>query len=139
MATNVTVSAGGIVLNTKSEVLVVNQRGNSWSLPKGHVDPGEEPVEAARREVQEETGVTDLRLVQILGSFGRYKIGQKEGEDKSEWKVMIFYLFKTSQMNLQPQDDHHPEARWVHPDEVELLLTHPQDKAFYKSIRPLMK
>ncbi len=33
--------AGGIVINRKQEVAIVNQNHDSWSLPKGHMDPGE--------------------------------------------------------------------------------------------------
>ena len=135
MPSKVTVTAGGVVINAQGMVLVVNQNGTSWSLPKGHVDPGEEPLEAAIREIREESGVTDLHLLQTLGAYGRYKLGQNTGEDKSEWKVMLFFLFKTRQNELKPQDPHNPEARWVQPDGVESLLTHPKDKAFFKSIR----
>ncbi len=132
----VTVSAGGVVLNQEGMVLVVNQRSNSWSLPKGHVDPGEDPLESAVREIREESGITELKFQRTLGAYGRYKIGLRTDEDKSEWKVLLFFLFKTSQKALKPQDINHPEARWVKPDEVVALLTHPKDKEFYKSIRP---
>ena len=135
----VTVSAGGVVINRQRMVLVVNQNGTSWSLPKGHVNPGEEPRQAAIREITEESGVTDLRFLCALGAYGRYKLGQNTGEDKQEWKVLLFFLFKTNQDELSPKDPHHPQARWVHPDEVEVLLTHPKDKAFYKSIRDQIK
>jgi len=131
----VTVAAGGVVLNKDGMVLVVNQNGNSWSLPKGHVDPGETPLQAAIREIDEESGITQLDLKGELGSYGRYKIGEKTGEDKSEWKVMVFFLFKTAQMALSPKDAHNPQAQWVSPDKVEAFLTHPKDKAFYKSVR----
>ena len=40
-------SAGGVVLNTQNEVLVVSQHGDSWSLPKGHIDQGEDALTAA--------------------------------------------------------------------------------------------
>ena len=131
----VTVSAGGVVINQDGMVLVVNQRGSSWSLPKGHIDPGEEPLQTAIREIKEESGITDLQFLQTLGAYGRYKIGLNTDEDKNEWKTLVFFLFKTDQNKLKPQDPHNPLARWVHPDEVSALLTHPKDKAFYKSIR----
>jgi len=139
MVSNVTVSAGGVVFNSQGMVLVINQNNTSWSLPKGHVDPGEEPLQAAIREIMEESGVTDLHFLCALGAYGRYKIGTNSGEDKQEWKVLLFFLFKTKQNELKPQDPDNPHARWVKPDEVVALLTHPKDKAFYKSIRTRIK
>jgi len=137
--TKVTVSTGGVVINTQGQVLLVNQNGTTWSLPKGHVEPGEDPIQTASREIMEESGVGGLHFVQILGIYGRYKIGKNGGEDKKEWKVISFFLFKTEQNDLHPLDASNPQARWVHPDEVESLLTHPKDKSFYQSIRSRIK
>ena len=53
-------SAGGVVVNAEGKVLVVNQHGTSWSLPKGHIEDGEDALAAARREIYEESGVSDL-------------------------------------------------------------------------------
>ena len=132
---NVTVSSGGVVIDQKGMVLLVDQRGTSWSLPKGHVDLGEEPLDAAIREIYEESGISELQFIKTLGAYGRYKIGKNTGEDKTEWKILLFFLFKTTQNELSPKDPQNPQARWVHPDEVEALLTHPKDKIFFKSIR----
>jgi ADP-ribose pyrophosphatase YjhB (NUDIX family) len=63
-----TYSAGGIVLNEQGQVLVVNQNGNSWSLPKGHIDPGEDARTAAERETKEESGISQLSYVGDLGN-----------------------------------------------------------------------
>lgn len=46
--------------------LVIRDRFGRWALPKGHVDPGEGPREAATREVAEETGIRTV-LVEYLG------------------------------------------------------------------------
>ena len=43
-----TKSAGGVVINQNEDVLVVSQQGISWSLPKGHIEVGEDAVTAAR-------------------------------------------------------------------------------------------
>ena len=48
---NKTITAGGIIMNEYNEVVIVNQNHDSWSLPKGHIDPGESPLEAALREI----------------------------------------------------------------------------------------
>ena len=45
-----TQTAGGVVVSRIGRILVVNQRGNSWSLPKGHIEPGEEKLAAAIRD-----------------------------------------------------------------------------------------
>ncbi|MCI0526904.1 MAG: NUDIX domain-containing protein, partial [Nitrospira sp.] len=88
-----TQSAGGIVVNKKGQILVVNQRGNSWSLPKGHIDDGEDPLAAAKREIYEESGIGKLSLIKELGSYQRHKIGLKGGDDLSELKTIHMFLF----------------------------------------------
>jgi ADP-ribose pyrophosphatase YjhB (NUDIX family) len=124
-------SAGGVVTNDDGQVLVVSQNGNSWSLPKGHIDPGEDPIIAAKREILEESGINELQYVRELGTYQRYKIGLRGGEDATELKTITMFLFKTSQQSLKPLDPHNPEARWVAKTEVANLLTHPKDKEFF--------
>lgn len=134
-----TVSAGGVVLNKHGEVLVVNQRGNSWSLPKGHLDKGEDLLMAARREIYEESGVHRLRLISPLGSYQRARIGKHGGEDKSEKKTLHFFIFRTDQIKLAPLDKDHPEARWVPINKVAALLTHPRDRKFFLKNKSIIR
>lgn len=128
-------SAGGVVTNGDGKILVVSQHGTSWSLPKGHIDPGEDPLTAAKREILEESGVRELQLVRELGTYSRYKIGANGGEDGSERKTITMFLFRTNQKDLQPTDPDNPEARWVPKSEVAALLTHPKDKEFFTNLR----
>src|ERR1700719_4181980 len=127
-------SAGGVVTNDEGEVLVVSQRGTSWSLPKGHIDSGEEALDAARREIYEETGIRDLELIRELGTYERHKIGVDGGDDRSELKVITMFLFRTSEKSLKPVDPDNPEARWVERSKVALLLTHEKDTEFFQRI-----
>lgn len=126
-----TESAGGVVINSRGEVLVVSQHGTSWSLPKGRIEAGEDRLAAARREIYEEAGVTELELIKELGSYGRYKLSGTGGEDCSEWKTIHMFLFKTEQEALSPIDPENPEALWVERGRVAELLTHPKDREFY--------
>jgi ADP-ribose pyrophosphatase YjhB (NUDIX family) len=128
-------TAGGVVVNEAGEILVVNQRGTSWSLPKGHIDPGETALEAAMREIWEESGVSDLELVRELGTYQRHKIGIDGGDDKSELKTITMFLFRTTQKELRPRDSDNPEARWVAREEVAGLLTHRLDREFFRGVR----
>lgn len=127
-----TESAGGIVLNRRGQVLVVSQHGTSWSLPKGHIEEGEDPLAAARREIYEEAGVKELELLSELGSYERYKLSATGGEDHSELKTIHMFLFKTAQDALRPVDPENPEALWLDKAEVAGRLTHPEDAEFYR-------
>lgn len=129
-----TQSAGGVVLNKKGDVLVVSQKGTSWSLPKGHIDEGEEVLAAAKREILEEAGISQLVLLKELGTYSRHKIGKDGGDDLREYKTITMFLFTTDQTELAPQDDDNPEARWVDPAQVHDLLTHEKDKEFFRNI-----
>lgn len=127
--------AGGVVLNARAEVLVVNQGGLCWSLPKGHIDAGEDALAAAKREIYEESGVSHLALVRELGVYQRFRTGMNGiGEDKNEFKTITLFLFTTNQEALSPIDPLNPEARWVNKENVAALLTHPKDKEFFLSI-----
>ena len=131
-----TYSAGGVVLNKKGFILVVSQHGNSWSLPKGHLDPGEDALTAARREIHEESGIQDLKLICSLGSYERHRIAWSGGDDLSELKVIEMFLFRTNEEALDPIDPDNPEARWALPEEAVSLLTHAKDREFLLKIIP---
>ena len=130
-----TKSAGGVVINSDGDVLVVSQHGTSWSLPKGHIDEGEDAITAAKREIYEESGITNLELIKELGTYQRYKIAKDGGEDKSELKTITMFLFRTNQNSLRPVDLENPEARWVRKEQAAELLTHPKDKEFFLRVK----
>jgi 8-oxo-dGTP pyrophosphatase MutT (NUDIX family) len=125
-----TESAGGVVINRRGQVLVVSQHGTSWSLPKGRIEAGEDYLAAARREIHEEAGVTELELIGELGSYERYRLNGSN-EDRSELKTIHMFLFKTEEEELSPIDPENPEALWVDRERVAELLTHPKDREFY--------
>jgi ADP-ribose pyrophosphatase YjhB (NUDIX family) len=133
-------SAGGVVIGPRGLIAVVNQNGVAWSLPKGRLESGEDARTAAEREIEEETGISKLEFIKDLGTYSRHKISKDgDGEEKSVLKVITIFLYKTSEHKLQPQDPDNPEARWVEPDKVADLLTHPKDKEFFISILPEIK
>ena len=127
-------SSGGIIQNSKSnKIAIVNQRGRSWSFPKGHIEEGENSLDCAKREVYEETGLEQIEFVKRLGKYERYKLNNDGTDDKSEVKIIELFLFSTdSQDELQPIDAHNPEARWVSIEEAMQLLTHEKDRDFLK-------
>lgn len=132
-------SAGGVVLNAEGAVAVVSQRGKSWSLPKGHRDGDEALIETAKREIAEETGLTQLTCIQELGTYERPKMTSEDKDGHDEMKVMTFFLFTTRERTLSPHDKDNPEAQWVPLEDVASRLTHPKDKTFFRKIMPLVE
>jgi len=59
------IAAGGLVLNEANELLLIFRRG-FWDLPKGKLDPNESIAECAVREVEEETGVSQIMLGNLI-------------------------------------------------------------------------
>ena len=124
--------AGGVVVGSDGRVVVVEQKYKAQSLPKGHVDSGETDREAAEREIFEESGIRQLEYIQDLGKYERYKIAIDGGDNKTERKTIVMFLYRTSQTKLEPQDPTNPQAQWVEVEEVSNLLTHARDKEFFE-------
>lgn len=93
-------------------VIVPTRRGAQGqrvlALPKGHVDPGESPEQAAAREVREEGGV-ETELLEKLGDV-RY-FYQRDG--RRIFKRVRFFLFAYRGGSPEDHDDEVEEARWM--------------------------
>lgn len=73
-------TSGGIVFrrakdkNNAVEILLIKDAKNRWTIPKGHVEEGEEPKQTAEREIREETGLQEMRVMNWLGKVNfRYR------------------------------------------------------------------
>jgi 8-oxo-dGTP pyrophosphatase MutT (NUDIX family) len=75
-------TSGGIIFrrskeNGQIEILLIQDAKNRWTIPKGHVEPGEEPKQTAEREIQEETGLQEMKVYNWLGKVHfRYRRAQ---------------------------------------------------------------
>ncbi|MEY3194167.1 MAG: hypothetical protein RIQ78_264 [Bacteroidota bacterium] len=104
-------AAGGYVLNESQQLLVFFRRG-FWDMPKGKIDPGETPEVAAVREVQEETGLVNVDLGDLLHlTWHTYELKGKRILKKTWW-----YRMNTTDHQLVPQTDEGiEEICWVEP------------------------
>lgn len=129
-------SAGGIVLNNKDEIVLVSQHlsGKSWSFPKGHIEPFEERVEAAKREVYEETGIKILDLIKDLGSYKRFALNDHGEDDQDKPKIIHLFLFRTTQVELKAIDKNIYDAKWFKKDEVAKKLSSAKDREYFLQI-----
>jgi 8-oxo-dGTP pyrophosphatase MutT (NUDIX family) len=123
------ISAGGVVLRGEQVVVIVPTRrapdgSRVLALPKGHVDPGENTLQAAEREVREETGVSRVELVRELGEV-RYWY-RRDG--RTIPKSVTFYLFSYLSGDTADHDDEVEEARWIDLREAQTALTHAAER-----------
>lgn len=121
-------SAGGIVFNSEGKILVTQHSQNKhWSFPKGWIDEGESPEQAALREVKEEGGVVS-EIVSKLGS-NKY-VYTLEGE--KIFKIVTYFLMKYKSGDPKDHDWEVSEANWYTPEDAFKQLTFSQDKGLLK-------
>jgi len=83
-------AGGGIVLNEKGEFLVIYRNG-TWDLPKGKLEKGEDFQTAALREVEEETGLPGLQMIEPLTStYHTYPLKGKLILKKTKWFILQY-------------------------------------------------
>lgn len=117
-------SAGGVVVRDGEVVVIVPTRraadgSRVLALPKGHVDPGETPIEAARREVREETGISAEPVTELGESRYWYR---REG--RTIGKRVAFFLFDHAEGDTADHDDEVEEVRWIPLEEAQTALSH---------------
>jgi 8-oxo-dGTP pyrophosphatase MutT (NUDIX family) len=121
-------SAGGVVVRGAQVVVIVPTRraadgSRVLALPKGHVDPGESPVEAAAREVREETGVVAEPVCELGESRYWYR---RNG--RTIGKTVVFFLFSYLDGSTDDHDHEVEEARWIDAADARLRLTYPAER-----------
>jgi 8-oxo-dGTP pyrophosphatase MutT (NUDIX family) len=126
-------SAGGVLVRSirgRPHVAAIRPHGRPgvWALPKGKIDAGESAVEAAVREVREETGV-EGRVVEKLGDVRYTYTATWEGaRGERIFKVVSFFLLTAGRGRIGEIDEamrvEVSEARWLPLDEAPRRLTH---------------
>ena len=126
------VSAGGLVIDsTGTKGLLIGRRDLKdqsrerllWSLPKGHIEEGETPEQAAIREVQEETGIES----EISRELGVIDFWFMAGGNRIH-KTVHHFLFKEIGGALAPQITEVDDVGWFPLSEIVELLAYPDEK-----------
>ncbi|HEY4132126.1 MAG TPA: NUDIX hydrolase [Gemmatimonadaceae bacterium] len=131
-------SAGGVVFRVEDGeplFLLIRDSYQNWGFPKGHIEDGEQPEGAARREVAEETGIAELN---VRGSI-----------DKIDWyfrfrgqlihKVCHFFLMETAELETMPQRAEGITAcRWTQFDEAASLVSYANARDVLRRAREMV-
>jgi 8-oxo-dGTP pyrophosphatase MutT (NUDIX family) len=99
------ISAGVILFRQAPEryYLLLHYESGHWDFPKGHIEPGEDAQQTARRELKEETGISELCFVDGYKQSLRYFFRQK---GIGIFKLVIYFLAETDQSEVSLSDEH---------------------------------
>ena len=120
---------GIVVLNNQNKVFVakrIDNPKNFWQMPQGGVDEGEDFLTAAYRELEEETSIKNVKLIQEIDGTLTYELpkhllgiiwkGKYKGQ-KQKWFVMRF-LGKDNDINIKTKKPEFLEWRWIELDMI---------------------
>ena len=120
-------SAGGVVYRWDKEkplfLLLGNNKRGVWCLPKGLIEPDEDEVTTAMREVREETGVSRVKIKGKIGLI-KYQFGFRF---KTYHKTVHFFLFETDQADSKVGTEH-DFMEWMPYDRALETLSYPNEK-----------
>tara|TARA_Y100000294_G_scaffold176772_1_gene200155 strand:+ start:3840 stop:4247 length:408 start_codon:yes stop_codon:yes gene_type:complete len=113
-------SAGAIVFRKDKEIkyLLLHYEEGHWDFPKGHIEENETAIEALKREVEEETGIKDIEILESFKEHIHYFFRFKK---ELISKNVVFYLAKTKTKQIKLSSEH-IGFKWL-----------PYDKAVEKS------
>ena len=123
-ANSIVVAVTTAIRNTRGELLLIERTDNGlWALPGGGQDIGESVVQAARREVHEETGI-DVEITGLSGIYSdpKHVIAYDDGEVRQEFSLCFHAKPLSGELRSSSESR---QARWVSPDSLPDLKIHP--------------
>ncbi len=115
---------GIVVLNQANKVFVgkrIDNPKNFWQMPQGGIDPGEDYLSAALRELEEETGIKDVKLIKEIDEILTYELppnllgiiwkGKYRGQ-KQKWFIMKFNG-NDKEINLRTHKPEFLDWKWI--------------------------
>lgn len=120
------ISAGGIIVRRRGSlwyVLVVRDMNDAYTFPKGKIEPGENAIDAARREIREEVGLTKITMVKKLPVI-RY-VYNRNGLISKTVHYFLFTMDGDEKLVSQKEEGIH-DARWMPIHKVPDIIGYPK-------------
>ena len=139
---------GIILLNSKNKVFVgkrIDNPQNFWQMPQGGIDVNENFLEAAKRELEEETGIKTVKIIKELDSWFIYELpkdllgkiwqGKYRGQIQ-KWFIMRF-LGKNDEINIKTLNPEFLEWKWIDPFELPNVAVNFKTNIYKKLVEEL--
>ena len=123
------IGVGIVLLNNENKVFVgkrIDNPFNFWQMPQGGVDQNEQMLEAAKRELEEETGITKIILIKELNYWLEYELperlidkiwkGKYKGQ-KQKWFIMKF-TGNRKDINIKTKHPEFLDWKWIEPSKL---------------------
>ena len=123
------IGVGIVLLNEKNKVFVgkrIDNPENFWQMPQGGVDKDENFLLAAKRELEEETGVKSVKLIKEINRWFKYDLpknllgkiwkGKYRGQ-KQKWFIMRF-VGKNDEINIHTKKPEFLDWKWIEPSKL---------------------
>ena len=140
---------GVVVLNKENKVFVGKRKDNpvnKWQMPQGGVDNGEDLVGAMKRELSEETGIKNIKILKEIDGWSKYELpdyllgkiwkGKYRGQ-KQKWFVVKF-LGSDNEINLKTKNPEFIEWQWIDIDSLPCVIVYFKKKV-YEGLVPKIK
>ena len=131
-------AAGGVVIRENGRMLLLLEVAGrkELRLPKGHIEDGETVAQAAIREVQEETGYADVKIVDDLGSVTHTYYDHRKDANITRTESYFLMRLASEEPYNGPQYEHERfKRRWVRTDDADRLLTYETEREFARRAR----
>ncbi|MEG3929093.1 NUDIX domain-containing protein [Microcoleus sp. D3_18a_C4] len=112
--------------------LLIQHQAGHWAFPKGHANPGESPAETARREFEEETGISDFEMLDEP-SFTEHYSFVKDGEPIE--KSVTYFLGFVNSMEVVLQEEEVQNSAWLSFEEAVTRITFDANRLMFGEVK----
>jgi putative (di)nucleoside polyphosphate hydrolase len=139
-------AVGVMLLNRERKVWVGQRLDNSleaWQMPQGGLDEGEDPIDGARRELEEETGIS-ANLVELIAQAKEEltydlppdlvgKVWKKNWRGQRQTWFLMRFLGQDADVNIQTSEPEFRDWKWAEPAELPAMIV-PFKQQLYRDV-----